>query len=316
MINLLGHDAELAYLQEIDPHKAQTLLFEGREGVGKRQAALILAARILQVSNFETLQAHPDFFFLGKSVDLKTGKEKAEISAEDARKLAKFMALTPAQSDFRVAIIDSADRLNPTAANAILKIVEEPPRAAVIILLSHLGGILPTIRSRCQRIYFRDLSAANVTQVLGVTLPNLTLDERQILIEIAEGAPGLAMEIHENGGLEIGMDLFAILANPQTATYQRLAKFAETATKATRGWAVFRQLLDWLLAKTARAGLAGLPVQIGAQQIKAKDALHIANLAEAFAKQIEQAEIYNMDKKALIIQLVSSFLRVPTLQPQ
>ena len=74
------------------------------------------------------------------------------ITAEEARSVADFMHLTPAEGGWRVAIVDSVDDLNPTSMNALLKILEEPPKRAVLLLIYHgAGRILPTIRSRCRR---------------------------------------------------------------------------------------------------------------------------------------------------------------------
>lgn len=311
---IIGHDNVLVHLQSLDPTKAQSLLFEGKEGIGKKSAAKWLAAKILQTPDLN--DAHPDFFLLEKSVDAKTGKEKAEISADDARKLAKFLSLTAAQSEFRVAIVDSADRLNPTAANAILKIVEEPPRNSVIILLAHEGAILPTIRSRCQRHYFRELSVPNVQTVLHNKIEGASGADLEVLAEIAEGSPGLALQIHENNGLQISAELLAIVSNPQSATYQRLTKFATDVSKNEKGWQVFRYLTSWLLNKMAKASLQGQPVQVGDKQIKARDAMILAVLDAEFNQQMQLSEVFNMDKKTLIVNALSSILRVPSLQNQ
>ena len=249
MTKILGHDKELRHLLELDAKKAQSLLLEGCVGIGKKSIAKMLAAKILGSEALS--EAHPDFFLLEKSVDKKTGKEKAEINVEDARKLGKFLSLTPAQSEFRVAILDSADRLNNAAANSILKIVEEPPRNAVIILLAHEGRVLPTIRSRCQRIYFRALARDEMGDVLAKTMPDLAAADRDILTEISEGSPGVAHEIHENGGLEIIKTLAEILANPQKANYDRLARFADKVKKSDKTWHIYKLLMSWVLSKLA-----------------------------------------------------------------
>jgi len=309
MIQIIGHEAELRHLLAIDAHKAQSLLLEGCAGIGKKSIAMLVAAKILGAKSLS--EAHPDFFLLEKSIDQKTGKEKAEIAAEDARKLAKFMTLTPAQSEFRVAIIDSADRLNATAANAILKIVEEPPRNSVIILLAHEGMVLPTIRSRCQRVYFRPLDKSEMAKILAHELPDLSAEDREILSEVAEGSPGAALEIYENKGLELVKDLAEILANPHKANYDRLAKFAASVNKSDKTWRAYKLIVSWITNKMARTSLYGLPLQLGAHQIKAKDALRLAALDAELHGKIHECEVFNMDKKVLIVNSISDLLRSP-----
>lgn len=308
---ILGHDEELKHLLSLDAHKAQSLLLEGRAGIGKKSIAKMLAAKILGAGTLT--DAHPDFFLLEKSVDKKTGKEKAEINVEDARKLAKFLALTPAQSEFRVAIVDSADRLNTSAANSILKIVEEPPRNSVIILLAHEGRVLPTIRSRCQRAYFRALNVDEMSQVLTASLPDLSAEDRAVLVAVAEGSPGFAHDIYENKGLEIIKELAEILANPKKANYERLARFADKVKKGEKEWAIFKLLISWIMNKLAKLSLQGKPLTLGANQIAPKDALRLAELNKELHAKIGECDTFNMEKKVLIVNAISDLLRVPSL---
>jgi DNA polymerase-3 subunit delta' len=208
-------------------------------------------------------------------------------------------------------LLDSADRLGSGAANSILKIVEEPPRNSVIILLAHEGAVLPTIRSRCQRVYFRPLNKAEMAQVLEQSLPDLSAEDRAILTEISEGSPGTALEIYENKGLEVVKDLADILANPQKANYDRLAKFAANVSKSDKSWRAYKLIVSWIINKLARTSLYGLPLQLGASQIKPKDALRLAGLDADLHNKIEECEVFNMDKKVLIVNSLSDILRAP-----
>ncbi len=95
--------------------------------------------------------AHSDFRLLRRSLNDK-GKLRSEIVIEDVRAAIDFLRLTPAEGAWRVLIVDAADDLNRNAANALLKILEEPRPRTVLILVSHAPGrLLPTIRSRCRR---------------------------------------------------------------------------------------------------------------------------------------------------------------------
>ena len=87
------------------------------------------------------------------------GKVRKVIPVEEARRLPEFFSKAPASAPFRVAIVDAVDDMNPNAANALLKTLEEPPPRGVLLLVSHApGGLLPTIRSRCRRLRFDALA--------------------------------------------------------------------------------------------------------------------------------------------------------------
>jgi hypothetical protein len=145
-------------------------LLTGPEGIGKATFAYRAARRLLgakadpafgplgaapddPVSRLVAAQSHPDLLVLEREV--VGGKVKKTISAEAARQLPEFFARTPGMAPHRVAIIDSADDLNETSENALLKTLEEPPPRGVLFLVSHApGGLLPTMRSRCRRLTF------------------------------------------------------------------------------------------------------------------------------------------------------------------
>ena len=95
---------------------------------------------------------HADFLHIQRSEDEKTGKLRKEITVNEVRAVGSFLSKTPAEGGWRVVVIDSADEMNANAANAVLKVLEEPPKRALLLLVSHNPGrLLPTIRSRCRR---------------------------------------------------------------------------------------------------------------------------------------------------------------------
>ncbi|MCQ8780054.1 hypothetical protein NQU49_26000, partial [Escherichia coli] len=80
-------------------------------------------------------RSHPDLFHLRRSLNRDTGRMRAEIAVDDVRDLGAFMHMTPAMGDWRVAIVDSADEMNRNSANAVLKVLEEPPPKAVLLIV-------------------------------------------------------------------------------------------------------------------------------------------------------------------------------------
>src|SRR3954470_15143989 len=148
-------------------------LLTGPEGVGKATFAYRAARRLLgaqadptygilgvdpqhPVARQVAARSHPDILVLER--EGPDGKARRVIPVDEARRLAEFFSKSPASAPHRVAIVDAADDLNPNAANAILKTLEEPPPRGVLLMVSHAPGrLLPTIRSRCRRLAFQPL---------------------------------------------------------------------------------------------------------------------------------------------------------------
>lgn len=194
--DILGHRAQIDLLlnQLAQDRLAHGLAFVGSAGIGKSLVANRMAAHLLsqvagQESNWQAelslIQsgAHPDFLLLEPDASTARG----EIKVEAARKLVTFMQQTPTRSAWRVAIIDQANKLNTQAANGILKVLEEPPAKGLIILvLSDLAAVLPTIRSRLVPMRFNPLTQdqlADLAQRQGLSLDPASLAAAQGSIE-------------------------------------------------------------------------------------------------------------------------------------
>ncbi len=144
--------------------------------------------------------SHPDLVTL----DLASGERRSEIPAEDVRNLKAFFSLTPAEGGWRVAIVDSVDELNRYGANALLKIVEEPPECSILFLIAHApGSVLPTVRSRCRTLRFSKLEIEDAARVLSRSLPEHGEGEIASLASLAEGSPGAALALAEAGGFHL-----------------------------------------------------------------------------------------------------------------
>ncbi len=189
---ILGHDRQKDILRRAlgSGRLAHAYLFSGPDGVGKRLMALALvrgvfcqegagcgdclACRKVDHGN------HPDLHLLEA--------EGASIKIDQVRDLQRQMALRPLEAPRKVALVDGADRLSPSAANALLKTLEEPTGEALFILLtSRPEGVLPTIRSRCQRLPFGRLAPKLLRKTL---IERLGLDEVQghLLAALSEGS--------------------------------------------------------------------------------------------------------------------------------
>ena len=207
-------------------------------------------------------RSHPDLFHLRRTLNTDTGRIRAEIAVDDVRDLGAFMHMTPAMGEWRVAIVDSADEMNRNSANAVLKILEEPPPRAVLLIVAHAPGrLLPTIRSRCRRLALAPLAQAAVVDLLGQHAPSTSPDERAALARLSEGSIGRALELASAGSLALYREMVEVLATLPDLDMPRLHGFAERFAKrgeeANADWRSLNYLFDGWLKSLARSGAVG-----------------------------------------------------------
>ena len=202
-------------------------LFAGPEGVGKATLAYRVARRLLggkpssghgalgtspddPIARLVAGRAHPALLVLPR--DPEDGKPRKQIPVEEARELPAFFAKTPAMAPWRVAIVDAADDLNASGANALLKILEEPPERGIILLASHRpGALIATIRSRCRILRFNP-PPTDRTAVWLAERAGIGSGEAVVLAAMAGGAPGRAWRLAAGGALEADAAARGLLA--------------------------------------------------------------------------------------------------------
>lgn len=241
-------------------------LLAGPEGVGKAtfayRAAIALVSHARPPASLEAdgaapdarqvrAGAHPRVFVLKRGLDDR-GKLRSVITVDEARGLRGFFALSATDGGRRVVIVDAADELNANAANAILKLLEEPPAGAVLLLVAHQPArLLPTVRSRCRVLRFAALGPADMGRALGSV--GLEAPDPAALGALAEGSVGEAARLAGLGGLEAYAEMVALLG-----TLPRLDR-ARAVALAEGGRGLLIDLLGLLLARLARAGLGAIP---------------------------------------------------------
>ncbi|BBK31965.1 DNA polymerase III delta prime subunit [Stella humosa] len=203
---------------------------------------------------------HPDLRVVTRGLSDR-GKLRQEIVIDDIRDLGHFLHLTPAGGGWRVAIVDAADDLNRNAANALLKVLEEPPRNALLLLTSHSPGrLLPTIRSRCRRLALEPLPPAAVEEGLRAIRPGIADDAVPALVQLAEGSIGRAVSLADMDGVEAYRDLLDLLGQWPRMELPALMGWADRFTRGEgEGFALARELLSGLLARVVALG-AGRPL--------------------------------------------------------
>jgi DNA polymerase-3 subunit delta' len=206
--------------------------------------------------------SHPDMRRLERLVNEKTGNLARNISVDQVRSLSELFDLSPAMSPWRVAVIDTVDELEPSGANALLKMLEEPPPNSLFFLVSHaLGRLLPTIRSRCRRLDFQKLSNDAMTSVLEKQAPEASAAERQKIIAISFGSAGRALAFAELSLAKLEDAAMAILRQGDPTNARRSDLASELGKKgAADRYAAFLDLAPSLIAREAR-GLEGVRLE-------------------------------------------------------
>ena len=253
-------------------------LLAGSKGIGKASFAHAAARRVLaeaagppfDLPRLETddghpivrlveAGSHPDMRRLERLVNEKTGNLARNISVDQVRELGEFQGLTAALSPWRVVIIDTVDELEASGANALLKMLEEPPANTLFFLVSHAPGrLLPTVRSRCRRLDFTNLDDDAMTSILQKQT-ELNAGDRQRIIAMSGGSAGRAFAFAELGLAKLEDAALAILRQGDPTNAQRSDLASELCKKtAADRYAAFLHLAPSLIAREARK-LEGLP---------------------------------------------------------
>ena len=249
-------------------------LLAGPKGVGKASFAHAAARRVLAdaagapldlpgiesdddhpIVKFVEAGSHPDMRRLERLVNEKTGNLNRSIKVEQVRELAEFLSLSAALSAWRVVIIDSVDDLEPSGANALLKMLEEPPPNTIFFLVSHAAGrLLPTIRSRCRRLHFQALEDEAMTSILEAQGPALSAAERKQVVAASFGSAARALAFAELGLAKLEGAATAILRQGDPTNVRRSELAAELGKKtAADCYTAFLDLAPSLIAREARS---------------------------------------------------------------
>lgn len=302
---VLGHDQPRerfgAALTSGKPHHAW--LLHGPKGIGKATFAYALARQLLaetnpaQTEGWIAARAHPDLFVLQRSLsDTKPVRLRSEISVEDARGLAAFFARTSGSGGWRVAILDAVDDLNTESANALLKLVEEPPAKALLLLVCHVPGkALRTLRSRCLSLALSPLRPDQTLDILGALPldPKPTPDALDDAVRLQPGSPGSALDLLNSAGAKAFQ---AFLQKPRLSDAERLAiaNHFSSRQQAYADYMIFQGLLlDWLARQAA-------------QKPRDKTALRLSEIHARLSAQQRVVEGYNLDRRQAVLEALGN----------
>ena len=339
--DLVGHEgAESALLRLFDsgrmPH---ALLLTGRRGIGKATLAYRFARFVLAHGADQGLcrpsggvesglavapesgvfrrvasGGHADLLTVERVFDPRRRRLRSDIVVDDTREIAGFLRLTSAEGGWRVVIVDGADEMNRNAANALLKILEEPPRRALLLLVAHSPGrLLPTIRSRCRRFAMGPLPPEIVRRLLARYRSNLSEAQAATLTNLANGSIGRAIDLAEAGGIELYEEVVGLLSPDNGVEAAALHAFAERLARAEadNAYRVVEELVSELLAEiavTSARGSAepgpGCPSASAAALRRLgtrAPAAHWAELRDHIGQSFARTDALNLDRKQTIL---------------
>lgn len=331
---LLGQEeTEKAVLEAYNNNKLHnSWLISGEKGIGKATFAYKFARFLLDekrgvnslntspdsASNrLVTNNSHPDLKIIERDYietdrkkilkSIKEGeamsnaemqglKKSAFIRIDDVRTINEFMSKKSSQDGWRVVIIDSIDDMNTAAANALLKILEEPPAKSILMLISHnVGRLLPTIKSRCAKLALKPLDENVIVSLLRRYRPDMSEDEIKGIAAISSGSIGRALSYADGKAL---------------AVYNGLQKivFAGTSFKLD-------DMLDWVNAAVADEDAFNLARELilkfcSDNIINSRDVEAMAVAWENAIHYFRQVDSLNMDKKQVLINIIGQLCKI------
>src|SRR5262249_34495905 len=182
-----------------------------------------------------------------------TGTLRTVITVDQVRRTISFFGSTAGEGGWRVCLVDSADELHPAGANALLKVLEEPPPRSLFLLVSHRPGrLIPTIRSRCRTLSLRALEPADVARATAAALGRQADDaESATAAGAADGSVARAIMLLGGSSLALRERVIDLLARLPTLDRNALHALGDTLGRADDGtFTTFVDTIrDWLSAR-------------------------------------------------------------------
>jgi DNA polymerase III subunit delta' len=327
---ICGHEKIVGYLKSaiLNDNLHHAYIFSGQKGLGKKFIAEKFVKSLFcsgqgeyrpceECANCRQInsQVYPDIYYLRRLIDDKTGKLKREIAVEQVRELKVKLSQGSLMSSWRIAIIEEAEYLNQKSSNALLKVLEEPGKKTLLILLvNDHSRVLKTIDSRCQTLNFLPVATEKIKEFLGTK--KVSEDKADKLAKLSVGRPGRAIRLLENNDFftEVKTDVDNFFKVIGSDFNQRLSLINELIDwqkdESLNILRLLRLLDNWLLAlrdvllDTAQAGYYSTGSCRSNQEMCARlpagEILRINNLFET-----ERANLrYNINSKNILENLI------------
>ena len=317
------------------PH---AMIFSGPKGIGKATFAYRLARFLLAqepgdalfgqtdtpAESFDLSAGHPvsrrissgghaDLLTIGRVYDTQKGRMSNDVPVEEVRKVTPFLRKTASEGGWRVVIVDEAEHLNRSSQNALLKILEEPPAHAVLILITDQPGrFLPTIRSRCQVYHFDVLDDEIMNRLLQISDAEMNASTHSALKLLGQGRIGYALSLVEAGGVEAYEDMIDLLSQLPDVDSAYAFQLSEKLGRDRKVYPVFMDLLLEWLSKMARLQVRGIlppPVIPREEGVTARLAeiytpQNWLNRYEDIAVLLRDTDRINLDMKQTVLEVI------------
>ena len=283
-------------------------LIAGERGIGKATLAYTMAREILEhevqnpaiVARQINLGSYPNFLALEKGVNAE-GKALREINVEEGRKVSSFLRQCAAIPGWRVVIIDAVDEMNSNAANALLKILEEPPAKTVFFLITHsLGQVLPTIRSRCCKLQLFPLSDEEIATSLG----NSIAPE---LIPLSQGSIGRAIALQRTGGTKLLDLIIQAIGGALKSDWRNAQALNASFDKDNPSYDVMLDFVVWALHRLIILDHLTLPATTGdgklAALVKRKAMSHWVDVFHRVQEFLKIARTSYLDRNHILMAI-------------
>lgn len=239
---------------------------------------------------------HPNILHLRRPWDEKSKRFKADLPVDEVRRTVSFFGTTASARAWRICIVDAADDMNASSANALLKILEEPPERCLFLVLSHAPGrLLPTIRSRCRRLDMEPLSIHEISDGLRALAGNSVSapDDLTDLARTADGSLRSAISLLSGDGLEIARGLRQLAENASQLDLAAVHSLADLVSVRGQSdnWDNFQHVLESWLHEHMRKD-----VQNGV-----RNAYRHVELWEKTNRAIRESDALNLDRKQVVL---------------
>ncbi len=317
-MRLVGHrEAEMTLL---DAYRSQRLhhawLVGGPKGIGKATLAMRMARFVLSNPDRDAPHlalatdlsvdsadpavrrilagSHGDLLHLRRPWDEKGKRFKSFLTVDEVRRTVSFFGSTSSYGGWRVCIVDAADDMNASAANALLKILEEPPEKCLFFVLTHSPGrLLPTIRSRCRRLDLKPLTVDEIVQ--GLEMFDRVGEEARHAAALADGSLRRAIQLLDAGGIEVANGMDRLIGQLPKPDLRQIHRFADVVSdrKNEESYRIFLDLLrDWLDRRVRDDAAAGLPPAV---------LVRWSEVWEKTTRAATLADALNLDRKQVVL---------------
>ena len=255
-------------------------------------------------------RAHPNLLVLERPYDEQNKRFKTELTVPEIRKTVSFFGSTSGEDGWRIAVVDPADDMNASSANALLKVLEEPPARSLFLIVSHAPGrALATIRSRCRRLDLPPLTPEAIAEAMRA---HGEVDEDlELAAELAEGSLRRAILLMEGGGIETYRALTKLLARLPDLDIEAAHAFADSISGRGNddAWVGFTDMLAAWLNRRVRGENEPESGAAPSAAIAAVPLERWAEVWETLRRSTEDTDEYNLDRKRTVLSILMALAR-------